>query len=520
MTEPRTCTRCGRAIADDGRLEGLCAACLLGYGKSAGAWTGDELEQVRARFPQFEVLEPIGRGGMGVVYRARQVRLDRVVALKVLREDFAADPTFAERFEREARALARLSHPNIIAVYDFGEVDGRFYLVMEYIDGTCVRELIRAGHMLPKEALAIVPQICAGLQYAHEQGVVHRDIKPENILVDQDGGVKIADFGLAKLVRGKGRENLTRSGQVVGTPMYMAPEQLDDPLSVDHRADIYSLGVVLYEMLTRELPMGNFEPPSMRAQVDVRLDEVVLKTLQQQPERRYQHASEVQTRVEEIQQGRPVATVGADGAQWLERLPGSPLPWGALGLVICWSWLRALHDQVELEQAEWLSVAYPFAFLAVVAARSRSIPKQLDPLRHLMTVAGLASCALTAYFLARLPDAGPKEKVFEAMAAAALVIAHLAFDFWARRTTWQLLLGAVGLMVISVVMHSSLAISPGREAYYYASGVTAVVTAASGLILTAELSLPRIPAYLPMALLRAFGFAATAAVFYFHRHIF
>jgi len=155
-----------------------------------------------------------------------------------------------------------------------------------------------------------VPQICEALQFAHDEGIVHRDIKPENILLDKRGRLKIADFGLARLLnRGTGslpvgspHYTLTGPWQVMGTPNYMAPEQMDDPLKVDHRADIYSLGVVFYEMLTGELPRGRFAPPSQKVQVDVRLDEVVLRALEQEPERRYQQASEVKTDVDAIVQ--------------------------------------------------------------------------------------------------------------------------------------------------------------------------------------------------------------------------
>jgi eukaryotic-like serine/threonine-protein kinase len=246
-------------------------------------------------------MELIGQGGMGAVYKARQPRLDRIVALKILPAEAARDPAFQERFTREAQSLARLSHPNIVNVYDFGEADGLYYFLMEFVDGVALRQLILDGRLQPEQALAIVPQICEALQFAHEAGIVHRDIKPENILLDRTGRVKIADFGLAKLV---GKEapavSLTATQQVLGTPHYMAPEQMKGLRSVDHRADIYSMGVVFYEMLTGELPIGRFEPPSRKVHVDVRLDEVVLRTLESEPERRYQQASQVKTDVEAI----------------------------------------------------------------------------------------------------------------------------------------------------------------------------------------------------------------------------
>src|SRR3712207_4528778 len=213
---------------------------------------------------------------MGVVYKARHRGLDRLVALKILPPEVSDAPGFAERFIREARALARLSHPNIVAVHDFGQGGGQYYLLMEYVDGTNLRSLMGAGRLPPAEALAIVPQLCDALQYAHDEGIVHRDIKPENILLDRRGRVKVADFGLAKLV---GQEHLdvsiTATHQVLGTLRYMAPEQMESSHAVDHRCDIYSLGVVFYELLTGEVPAGRFPPPSKKVQVDVRLDEVV-----------------------------------------------------------------------------------------------------------------------------------------------------------------------------------------------------------------------------------------------------
>ncbi|HEY5909482.1 MAG TPA: protein kinase [Verrucomicrobiae bacterium] len=246
-------------------------------------------------------MELLGQGGMGAVYKARQPGLDRLVALKILPSGPAGDAGFAERFNREARALAKLSHPNIIAVYDFGQTHGLHYFIMEYVDGPNLRQIEQAGKLAARDALEIIPQICEALQFAHDEGVVHRDIKPENVLLDKKGRVKIADFGLAKILGTETRNfRLTGAKDVMGTPHYMAPEQVENPRQVDHRADIYSLGVVFYEMLTGELPLGRFAPPSRKVQVDVRLDEVVLHALEKEPQRRYQHASEVKTDVETI----------------------------------------------------------------------------------------------------------------------------------------------------------------------------------------------------------------------------
>jgi serine/threonine protein kinase len=266
-------------------------------------------------FPQLEILELLGRGGMGAVYKARQLKLDRFVALKILPPDLGREAAFAERFAREARALARLNHPQVVAVHDFGESGGLYYLVMEFVDGVNLRQLLQAGQLEPARALQIVPQICEALQYAHEEGVVHRDIKPENILLDKRGRVKIADFGLAKLLgHSRAEFSLTGSQQVMGTLDYMAPEQRERPLEVDQRADIYSLGVVFYEMLTGELPLGRFAPPSQKSAVDARLDAVVLRALERHPQQRYQRVSDLKVDVEAL-------SVAVSPANVLERKP-------------------------------------------------------------------------------------------------------------------------------------------------------------------------------------------------------
>ena len=338
----RTCPRCGAPLPADAP-QGLCPRCVLGVGLATHTDAGGEFDaagtkvlqpppspaEIARHFPQLEILECLGRGGMGVVYKARQPRLERLVALKILAPEKERDPKFAERFTREAKALARLNHPNIVTVYDFGEANGFYYLMMEYVDGASLRQLLRAGKTTPEEALTIVPPICEALQYAHQQGIVHRDIKPENILLDKQGRVKIADFGIAKLLGPDRRpEPLTADQQVMGTPHYMAPEQVEKPATVDHRADIYSLGVVFYEMLTGELPLGKFQPPSKRVQVDVRLDEVVLHALEKEPDRRYQQASEVKTDLDAITAGRsaPAAAGGVVSPVRISRWRDS-WPW-------------------------------------------------------------------------------------------------------------------------------------------------------------------------------------------------
>ena len=320
MDTKRVCSTCGKPLAP-GAPEGLCPKCLLKAGLGTGVdieadtgaksprFTPPKIEELAAKFPQLEILEFIGQGGMGAVYKARQKQLDRVVALKILPPQ-AGGPAFAERFTREARALAKLNHPHIVTLYEFGQSDGLFYFLMEFVDGVNLRQLLSNSRISPREALAIVPQICEALQFAHDSGIVHRDIKPENVLLDKKGLVKIADFGVAKMIAeslteaaGKSTSatgELTEAGSTLGTPQYMAPEQIKNSAEVDHRADIYSLGVVFYQMLTGELPSGKIEPPSRKVQIDVRLDEVVLRALEKKPELRFQQASDIKTVVETI----------------------------------------------------------------------------------------------------------------------------------------------------------------------------------------------------------------------------
>jgi len=356
------CPQCGARLPVDAP-EGLCPACLLqrGFATEGGAPAGPSsfvppsVPELAKLFPQLEILECLGCGGMGAVYKARQPRLERFVALKILAPEKQSDPQFAERFEREARALARLNHPNIVAVFDSGEVQGHFYLVMEFVDGLTLRQVIQNGKLSPAEALQIVPKICEALQYAHEQGIVHRDIKPENILLDKQGHVKIADFGIAKIAGQESKDfSLTGARDVMGTPHYMAPEQLEKPQSVDHRADIYSLGVVFYEMLTGELPLGKFAPPSKKVQVDVRLDEVVLHALEKEPERRYQQASQVKTAVETIA-GTPSQFAAPAGVSPVPNIGIITAPAVALMVAGLWKILSACCGLLALSGGtNWL----------------------------------------------------------------------------------------------------------------------------------------------------------------------
>ncbi|MCB1079475.1 MAG: serine/threonine protein kinase, partial [Verrucomicrobiae bacterium] len=261
------------------------------------------IEELNRVLPQYEFVELIGAGGMGAVYKARQPKLNRFVAIKILPPIPDDELGFAERFEREAQSMAQLSHPHIVSVYDFGETsDGHLYFVMEFVEGSDLHQLISSGLLTLDHFYGWIPQVCDAIQYAHDHGIVHRDIKPANILIDREGRVKIADFGLAKLTGPDHQQSsLTQTNLSMGTPDYAAPEQIDGEAPVDWRSDIYSLGVVMYQMLTGRLPRGAFPLPSENTPgVDRRLDEVVLKAMQSEPAFRFQRASEIAHRLSEI----------------------------------------------------------------------------------------------------------------------------------------------------------------------------------------------------------------------------
>lgn len=277
-------------------------------------WEPPALEELSELLPGFEVQEFLGRGGMGAVYRAYQVSLERDVAIKILPPHLGDDPEFAERFRREARTMAKLSHPNIVHVYEFGrnETSGWFYLIMEFVDGADLASLIQSGAIAADETLNYIGEICSALHHAHDLGYVHRDVKPANVFLTKSNHIKVGDFGLAKLFTdsqleglASGNLDLTMTGSAVGTMDYIAPEVLRGGVNgSDHRSDIFSLGVMFYELLTGERPRGWFAPPSKKIEVDVRVDGVVLRAMDESPERRYQSAGAVRNDLRDIRSGK------------------------------------------------------------------------------------------------------------------------------------------------------------------------------------------------------------------------
>jgi|GEM_PF-1220558 len=287
---------------------------------SAGRPAADS-QRLRCReFGDYEIISEVARGAMGIVYRARHKRLDRVVALKVLLSGEHASEGEIRRFTREAQALARLKHPNIVPIYDIGEVGGRHFFTMDFVEGTTLSKVLLERQLTATESLGIMEQIADAVSAAHGRGVIHRDVKPSNIMLDPEGGVHIMDFGLSKSSAADSKH--TRDGTTIGTPAYMSPEQAKGEISrVDERSDVYSMGAVLYEMLAGRPPFGGTnlleivlaviseDPPRLRAvnpRVPRELEIIVQKAMEKSPERRYRTAGELRDEIRRYRSGEPI----------------------------------------------------------------------------------------------------------------------------------------------------------------------------------------------------------------------
>jgi serine/threonine protein kinase len=271
---------------------------------------------------RYLVLRKLGSGGMADVYLAEDQELGRRVAIKVLNDRHANDELFVERFRREAKNAASLSHPNIVSIYDRGETQGTYYIAMEYLDGRSLKELIVRDTLPVEQAVSYTRQILSALAFAHKHGIVHRDIKPHNVLVDRDGRLKVTDFGIART----GASQMTEAGAIIGTAQYLSPEQARGA-PVDQRSDIYSLGVVLHELLTGVVPFTGDtpveiamkhlsaipEPPSRkRPDVPRELDLVVVRALAKNPDDRYASADEMDADLARVERGLRVSRETAD----------------------------------------------------------------------------------------------------------------------------------------------------------------------------------------------------------------
>src|SRR5436305_873059 len=279
---------------------------------------------------RYKLQDPIGRGGMATIYRGQDLRMDRVVAIKVLREVYSTDPKFVTRFQREAKAASALQHPNIVQVYDYGQTDGNYFIVMELVEGTDLRRYLRSrGVLAVDRAVIITHDIALGLGAAHRRQIVHRDVKPQNILVGRDGSIKLTDFGIASVYKDINAERLTTTGMTLGTVQYYAPEQAQGEI-VNPAADVYALGIVMYEMLTGRTPFDGDTPVAVAMQhiqdlptppshfnpsIPPALEEIILRCLEKAPEMRYSDGSAL---------ARALELIG--DAEIDEILPGTVTP--------------------------------------------------------------------------------------------------------------------------------------------------------------------------------------------------
>ena len=281
-----------------------------------------EIEELRQYFPAYELGGFIAQGGMGAVYSAQQKSLDRPVAIKVLPRQLGADPQFRASFEAEAKAMAKLNHPNLIGVYDFGDADGMLYIVMELVEGKSLHHSAYGKLIDQMSAAEIIAAICRGLAHAHQAGILHRDIKPANILLDPEAIPKIGDFGLAR----PASEGHNPDEIIWGTPGYTAPEVLENPHSVDQRTDIFAVGVLLYQLLTARLPSTPWQPPSTLANSDPRFDAIIRRATHPAAGMRYNNASEMADALDSLMANLSSGPFNQPSVARASPLPASPLP--------------------------------------------------------------------------------------------------------------------------------------------------------------------------------------------------
>jgi serine/threonine-protein kinase len=338
------------------------------------------MEEPKLLNKRYQLLEPLGKGGMAVVYRARDLMLERVVAVKVLREDYSADPAFQERFRQEAKAAANLSHPNIVTMHDFGLDNGQLFLVMEYVPGTDLKTLIKQrGRFSSEEALPLIIQACAGIGYAHRAGLVHCDVKPQNMLVTPDMRLKVADFGIARALSTIHPDE--QSDVVWGSPQYFAPEQASGAAPAP-ASDVYSLGIIMYEMLTGSLPFQattatklarlhvKEEPPllsEMIPEISPTLEQILTKVLSKEPSQRYRTADQLGRVLQNFGNARsapspaltpeaaPVAITIPSAKAAPAPTPAPEIDWASvglglvalvavLGLIPFWMWIYFVYN--------------------------------------------------------------------------------------------------------------------------------------------------------------------------------
>jgi serine/threonine-protein kinase len=294
--------------------------------------------QIEVLGERYELMEPIGRGGMATIYRGRDTRMDRTVAIKVLREVYSTDPKFVTRFQREAKAASALQHPNIVQVYDYGQTDGNYFIVMELVEGTDLRRYLRSRGVLDVDrAIIIAHDVALGLGAAHRRSIVHRDVKPQNVLVGKSGSIKLTDFGIASVYKDINAERLTTTGMTLGTVQYYAPEQAQGEI-VNPAADVYALGIVMYEMLTGRTPFDGDTPVAVAMQhiqdipvppselnpgIPQAVEDIILRCLEKIPEMRFRDGSQLARALESLGEADP-SEMGTN--QFLTNQNSAPVP--------------------------------------------------------------------------------------------------------------------------------------------------------------------------------------------------
>ena len=337
------------------------------------------MEEPKILNKRYQLLDPLGKGGMAFVYRARDLMLERLVAVKVLREDYSGDPAFQDRFRQEAKAAANLSHPNIVTMHDFGLDNGLLFLVMEYIPGTDLKTLIKQhGRFSAEEAVPLLIQACAGIGYAHRAGLVHCDVKPQNMLVTPDLRLKVADFGIARALAAIHPDE--QSDVVWGSPQYFAPEQASGA-APSPASDVYSLGIIMFELLTGSLPFQattavdlarlhvEEEPPllsEMIPDISPTLEQILAKVLSKEPSQRYRTADQLGRVLLNFgnarsapalsltpeaapvaitaSAGNAVASTPAPGIDWATVGLGLAALAAVLGLIPLWTWIWFVYN--------------------------------------------------------------------------------------------------------------------------------------------------------------------------------
>jgi TolB-like protein/predicted Ser/Thr protein kinase/Tfp pilus assembly protein PilF len=340
----RVCAECGATVFADAP-EGVCSVCLFRIGLASGDNQSDEpleptIAQMWKDFGDYELLEEVGRGGQGVVFRARQKSLNRIVALKVINLGEWASKAHVKRFRREAEAAASLEHPSIVPIYEVGESDGSCYFSMKFVEGGQLDEVVRRAPMSIRQAAELIAKVARTVHYAHEHGILHRDIKPGNILLDAKGEPHLTDFGLARLVESE--SSVTQTLDVLGTPSYMAPEQaVGNNVAISSATDVYGLGAVLYQLLTNQPPFAGGttyetikllldteprQPRILNPKIDRDLSTICLKCLEKDPKRRYASALALAEDLERWQKHEPIHArrIGpfVRGKKWVRRNPG------------------------------------------------------------------------------------------------------------------------------------------------------------------------------------------------------